>query len=75
MTRATVALAGASKGRLPARVSLTYWPSLRQRYRYRDVIRTYYAYLDDGIGELLERCVDGTRGHPIGGGVERAASA
>jgi predicted AlkP superfamily phosphohydrolase/phosphomutase len=29
-------------------------------HRYRDVIRSYYAYLDDEIGELLERFDDDT---------------
>jgi predicted AlkP superfamily phosphohydrolase/phosphomutase len=30
-------------------------PRHEPEHRYRDVIRTYYAYLDDEIGELLER--------------------
>jgi predicted AlkP superfamily phosphohydrolase/phosphomutase len=35
-------------------------PRYEPDHRYRDVIRSYYAYLDDEIGELLERFDDDT---------------
>lgn len=35
-------------------------PRYESGHRYRDAIRNYYAYLDDEIGELLERFEDDT---------------
>jgi predicted AlkP superfamily phosphohydrolase/phosphomutase len=35
-------------------------PRFEPEHRYRDAIRNYYAYLDDQIGELLERFDDDT---------------
>ena len=37
-------------------------PRIEPEHRYRDAIRNYYAYLDEEIGELLERFDDDTHG-------------